>query len=132
MYRYSIQYAAYFNEKTSAECFYVDTCCNTTRFQTKVGPQRGKTDRYRNNLATLDIRIKNFSIRNSAVPCKKACFTKGVSCFIPDSKSSTAALGSSGMNATKLEAQKYLSILFQLMICIGMYNISLNGHVLKS
>jgi hypothetical protein len=88
----------------------------------KVGPERRKTDRYRNNLATLDVRITNFPIRNSIFPCKESCFTKGVSCFIPDSKSSTAALGSSGMNATKLEAQKYLSILFQLMICIGMYD----------
>ena len=46
---------------------------------------------------------------------------------MPVSKSSSAALGQSTMNATRVEAQKYLSLCFQLMLCIG-----IDGYILPN
>ena len=46
---------------------------------------------------------------------------------MPLSKTSAAALGQSTMNATRVEAQKYLSLCFQLMLSIGC-----DGHILPN
>lgn len=46
-------------------------------------------------------------------------FYGGASKYMTVAKSSKAALGQSTMNATRLEAQKYLSLCFQVMLCIG-------------
>ena len=86
--------------------------------------EKKNTPRYRHNLKVIDERIRRFPIRQSILPCQAVNFP-GVSCFIPESKSTKAYLTKQYMNPTKLEAQKYLSLLFQLIICIG---CSLNAH----
>ena len=78
----------------------------------------GNSRHFANNLLLLDQRIRRFPIRQSILPCASYKF-HAVSCFIPDGKSSKSYLSKQYMNATKLEAQKYLSMLFQLTICIG-------------
>ena len=80
--------------------------------------QKRNTVRYRHNLNVIDKRMRRFPIRQSILPCEAVNFP-GVSCFIPESKSTKAYLTKQYMNPTKLEAQKYLSLLFQLVICIG-------------
>ena len=84
----------------------------------KSGHGRSLRRHYSENLVMLDVRMRRFPIRQSILPCRGVSFP-GVSCFLPDSKSTWAYLSKQQMNATKLEAQKYLSILFQLCICIG-------------
>lgn len=85
--------------------------CSKKRFRGQL--------KYENNFNLLDERIKYFSVKNSIFPCEPHVFNEGVSPYMPAAKG-TASAGSKGvMNATKLEAQKYLSILFQLMLSIG-------------
>ena len=86
--------------------------------QKKSGHGHNKRRHYSENLVKLDVRMRRFPIRQSILPCRGVSFP-GVSCFLPDSKSTLAYLNKQQMNATKLEAQKYLSLLFQLCICIG-------------
>lgn len=74
---------------------------------------------YENNFHLLDARIKFFQVKNSIFPCEPHIFSQGVSPYLPSSKTTIQAASSGVMNATKLEAQKYLSIVFQLMISIG-------------
>lgn len=74
---------------------------------------------YENNFHLLDRRIKFFGVKKSIFPCEPHIFPQGVSPYLPSSKTTNQAASSGVMNATKLEAQKYLSIVFQLMISIG-------------
>ena len=83
-----------------------------------VSEKRVRQRQYRHSLKVLDERMRRFPIRQSVLPCDAINFP-GVSCFIPEVKSTKAYLSKQYMNPTKLEAQKYLSLIFQLSICIG-------------
>lgn len=74
---------------------------------------------FEKSLEILDRRMKFFPLKQSIFPCEPHMFIQGVSPYIAGAKRSMSGASQAVMNATKLEAQKYLSILFQLMLSIG-------------
>ena len=59
-------------------------------------------------------------------------FYGGASKYMSVAKSSAAALGQMSMNATRVEAQKYLSLCFQVMLCLGIDGSILPNTVIWS
>ena len=73
--------------------------------------------KFSNNLAVLDDRIINFQRIHSINPVGDHLFREGMSRYVVEK--TTTNLGKGHMNATKLEAQKIPSAIFQLMLSIG-------------